>query len=168
MRASKTRIASSYYPSALQLATDGKLYATSNGSSYLSAITFPNNAGLSCTFQDSAVYLNGKQAGIGLPNFISGFDYSNTTFNCNKAGISEISDENITLYPNPSANGWQLIVSSDLIGSLLEVFDVNGVSVFKYEIQSIHSIFKLETDPGIYYLHINSPKNSIIKKLVKL
>ena len=172
VRASKMQVANTTYNFfALQLAPNGKIYITRSpniGIPALDVINFPDSLGLSCGYQSAAVYLNGDSAGEGLPNFIPGFDYSNTTYSCTKTSINEIADDNVTVFPNPSVNGWQLSVSSDLIGSSIEITDADGRIVSKSEIQDIHSEIKLNVVPGIYLMRINSSKNSILKKLVKL
>ncbi|MEO8147332.1 MAG: T9SS type A sorting domain-containing protein [Bacteroidia bacterium] len=82
---------------ALQLMTDGKIYvARGNPSTYLGAINLPNNLGLSCNYLDSAVYLNGKTASFGLPNFIDSYDYSNSIYNCITGIITGISSSDST------------------------------------------------------------------------
>jgi gliding motility-associated-like protein len=53
----------------LQLGPDGKLYVSIYNSSYLAVINNPNVRGIGCGFQANAVYLGGKLAQIGLPNF---------------------------------------------------------------------------------------------------
>lgn len=74
-----------YY--SLQLAPDGKIYSTKfvsgSGWTYVAAINSPNTAGINCNYRDSAIYLNGRMASYGLPDFITAFDYSNTVYNCN-------------------------------------------------------------------------------------
>lgn len=58
---------------ALQLAADGKIYASNHNDSALSVIHTPNKLGVACNFQGNAVSLNGRIAQIGLPNFIPSF-----------------------------------------------------------------------------------------------
>lgn len=53
----------------LQLGPDGKLYVSVYNSTYLSVINNPNVRGTGCGFQANAVYLGGKLAQIGLPNY---------------------------------------------------------------------------------------------------
>ena len=54
----------------LQLAPDGKLYCTNNGSSYLGVVNDPDVYGTSCNYVDAGFYLNGLTVGYGLPGFI--------------------------------------------------------------------------------------------------
>ncbi len=62
---------------ALQIGPDSRIYTTRSGRPYLCRINFPNEAGLACRFEDSAVLLdNGSGnhlAYLGLPAFIQSF-----------------------------------------------------------------------------------------------
>ncbi|MEQ9187168.1 MAG: gliding motility-associated C-terminal domain-containing protein [Cryomorphaceae bacterium] len=58
---------------ALQRGVDGKIYVAQHYKQYLAAIELPNVLGLGCSFNDSAVYLDGKLCTVGLPTFISSF-----------------------------------------------------------------------------------------------
>jgi PKD repeat protein len=54
----------------LQLAPDGKLYCTNNGSFYLGVVNDPDTYGTGCNYVDSGFYLNGLTVGYGLPGFV--------------------------------------------------------------------------------------------------
>ena len=54
----------------LQLAPDGKLYCTNNGSFYLGVVNDPNVYGPSCNYVDAGFYLDGLTVGYGLPGFV--------------------------------------------------------------------------------------------------
>lgn len=58
---------------ALQLAKNGKLYITTDNSEYLSVINDPNELPADCDFEPDAVYLEGRIARLGLPNFIQSY-----------------------------------------------------------------------------------------------
>ena len=58
----------------LQLASDGKIYAASDGNKILDAIEKPNEKGTACMFKDSAVHLLDETfCSMGLPNFITSY-----------------------------------------------------------------------------------------------
>jgi gliding motility-associated-like protein len=60
----------------LQMGLDGKIYGINWGftqTGYLSVINFPNEAGGACGYQDSAVFLQGRNGIEILPNFPSSF-----------------------------------------------------------------------------------------------
>lgn len=72
IRNSRTLIgSSSFYNSfgALQLAPDGKIYATKKGESSLGIINFPDSLGLSCNYIDTGFFIGANKATSGLPNF---------------------------------------------------------------------------------------------------
>ncbi|WP_296149844.1 T9SS type B sorting domain-containing protein [uncultured Flavobacterium sp.] len=73
--ASKTLIATGNYAS-LQLALDGKIYATKNDGSKngtLAVINSPNSLGTACNFQEVGPSLGGRKSILGLPPFIQSF-----------------------------------------------------------------------------------------------
>ena len=79
---SKVKVATSYkgsfwywYSGAMQLASDGKIYVNRYGSTYLAAINAPNQKGIGCCFEDSAVGLAGKTCYNGLPLFVQSWLY---------------------------------------------------------------------------------------------
>jgi gliding motility-associated-like protein len=85
---------------ALQLATDNKIYVTrfptDSAHTYLGAINFPNVSGFNCQYIDSAVSTSGRSASMGLPTFVTAFDYSNTTYDCNDTGNAFIMPDAFT------------------------------------------------------------------------
>jgi gliding motility-associated-like protein len=62
---------SDHFFGAAQTAIDGKIYIASDTSEYLSVIDHPNELPEFCGFQYNALYLDGRQSRLGLPNFIS-------------------------------------------------------------------------------------------------
>jgi PKD repeat protein len=54
----------------LQLAPDGKLYCTNNGSFYLGVVNDPDIYGAGCNYVDQGFYLDGLNVGYGLPGFV--------------------------------------------------------------------------------------------------
>jgi gliding motility-associated-like protein len=78
--ASQTVLGTSFDPNyfyGLQLATDGKIYATVEVTPFLSVINSPNTAGVGCNFASNAVNVDpngmGNTVMLGLPNFISSY-----------------------------------------------------------------------------------------------
>ena len=84
------------------------------------------------------------------------------------SGVPDLLEENISIYPNPSVNSWQLTVDNSLVGSALEVFDEQGRIAFQSKISFLKSRIDLNIANGVYYLHINNNIRSIVKKLIKL
>jgi len=150
---------------ALQLATDGKIYvARGNPSTYLGAIESPNNLGLNCNYVHNAVYLNGKTASFGLPNFIVSFDYENSDFKCLETRIEDENyNEKISISPNPFC--LQTIIYTDKIlkGATLTVFNTYG-----QQIKQIRNIFgqtitfqRDHLPSGLYFISIRQ-NNKVI------
>ncbi|HYV94579.1 MAG TPA: hypothetical protein VE978_22590 [Chitinophagales bacterium] len=106
IRSSKTQVSPfTFYTNdasdALQIGPDGKIYVARGGKSFLAVINNPNQSGLSCNFQDSAVSLNNETCNLGLPNLIDSYSYSNSTIKC-PSGVYEIENQdNYFIYPNP-------------------------------------------------------------------
>ena len=85
------------------------------------------------------------------------------------AGINNIGEQKIDIYPNPLSSGnWQLEVSSALIGNMLEIFDDNGRIVYKSQIKSLKSEIELNVARGIYLLKIYTDGETYIRKLVRM
>jgi gliding motility-associated-like protein len=61
----------------LQVAIDGKIYASMQSDS-LGVINNPNIAGSSCNFTPNGIYLKGKSAFLGLPNFIQSYFFTDS------------------------------------------------------------------------------------------
>lgn len=65
----------------IQAGPNGKLYIAFLPSTYLSRIEYPNQLGVACNFNDSAVFLGGRLCRAGLPQFLpNSFSTSNFTF----------------------------------------------------------------------------------------
>ena len=142
----------------IQLAPDGKIYISKAGESKLSAILFPNNLGTTCSYIDSAINLGGKSLSFGLPNFIAGYYYSNTTFSCNDTtsinGFGQCSG--LTIYPNPFSI--QTTIRSDKIfkNATLEVYNSLGQKVKQFDNISGEPIIFNRDDlaSGPYFLRL--------------
>ncbi|MCF6184415.1 MAG: gliding motility-associated C-terminal domain-containing protein [Bacteroidales bacterium] len=85
---SLTKIAKFNSPAgAIQNANNGKLYITSDLSDSLAVINFPDSLPDKCGFVKNAVYLDGRKARLGLPNFMQSYFHKvkfrakNTCFN---------------------------------------------------------------------------------------
>jgi gliding motility-associated-like protein len=83
----------------LQYGLDGRIYGVSwsgfpNG--YMGVINNPNEAGLACGYQDSAIYLEGRVGAESLPNFLS--TYFQTTFFADSACVGNAVDFEINFH----------------------------------------------------------------------
>jgi len=84
------------------------------------------------------------------------------------AGIHNIAEENIRIYPNPSASSWQIELPAEWIGAEYELFDAGGRLVAKSEIKAVVTTVATEIQQGIYFVRINSGRQSIIRKVIRL
>jgi gliding motility-associated-like protein len=88
----------SSYAGSMQLGPDGKIYFSRYESQYLGVIESPNKTGTECGYIDNGLYLEGKTAAFGLPNFIQSW-YHQPSFTFTQTCLSEptfffISDTN--------------------------------------------------------------------------
>lgn len=145
----------------LQLGPDDKIYRVEDWSGkYLQVINSPDSFGLSCNFQDSAIYLGGKHGDIGLPTFISNYSYSNTIFNCT-SNINEYNtSKEILVFPNPTSG--KFIVKSKGIGKI-EVFNIKGTQIYFGKEKEIDLS---QESNGIYFIKVITDKQTITKKLI--
>ena len=67
-----------FFPRALQLGPDGKIYVAVGEEPFIGAINNPNAIGLSCNFVPNAVDLNGKKGALGLPVFNQSYFFNPT------------------------------------------------------------------------------------------
>jgi len=74
----------------------------------------------------------------------------------------------VGIYPNPSTGSWQLSVDENLLGNKVEVYNTEGQLVFQSEICNPKSEINFVAAPGVYLLHVLSPRGNIIRKLVRL
>ncbi len=84
------------------------------------------------------------------------------------SGINNLTEDVVSVFPNPSQNNWQLSVGNNLMGGSIEIFDADGRIVFRSVINSSPSQITLDGSHGVYLLRISSSKSNVIKKLVRL
>ena len=85
-------------------------------------------------------------------------------------GIAEFSQANgINVYPNPLGHGnWNLEVTSDMIGSIVELFDAEGRLIYRSEIHSLKSQIEVNAAKGVYLLKVSADRTSVSIKLTHL
>lgn len=59
----------SYYMGSMQIGNDGKIYCSVDESDHLGIIHSPNKLTPECNYESEAIYLEGRQSRLGLPNF---------------------------------------------------------------------------------------------------
>ncbi len=114
----------------------------------------------------SNIYVANSVGEYGVSVIDSNGCASNATINF--LSIGDVPSSYMQLYPNPSAGGWHLAVNDNLIGADLEVFDDKGRVIFKSKIENSRTDIAFEAASGIYFMHINTSRNIVISKLIKL
>lgn len=153
---------------ALQIGPDGKIYVARPTEHFLAVINNPNQQGINCNFQDSAVSLNNMMCNMGLPNFIDSYDYSNTTYNC-ETDIYEFDNKSIaiTISPNPAQQSFNIDLPDQQNFNLF-VYDVTGRKVI--ERKNTTGAVKVDCSSfssGIYFVQAVNEKIILTGKLIK-
>src|ERR1019366_3527269 len=170
IRSSKTQISflTNDNAEALQRGPDEKIYVARANKTFLAVINNPNQQGLNCNFQDSAVTLNGKMCNMGLPNLIDSYFYSNTTVDCT-TGIDELNNKSLSIkiYPNPAQQFFNIELPKEQNFSIL-VYDMTGQKV--YENQNATGVVKGDCSNfsnGIYFVQAVNATTILSCKLIK-
>ncbi|MBI3520551.1 MAG: T9SS type A sorting domain-containing protein [Bacteroidetes bacterium] len=97
-------------------------------------------------------------------NTFSNFSYSTVidVSSCNK----NATEENLTLYPNPSIGVYNLSISSDsALPESIEIFNDSGEKV--YQCSNSQSVIDLSKNPvGLYFVHATVNEKTIIRKII--
>jgi hypothetical protein len=162
VKASKYQVAGTYNYLALQLANNGKIYATRSpfaNHQYLSCINNPNGAGVACNYMDSVVYL-GTAASYGLPNFLDSYGYTNNrAYNCDSVltAIKETSISKIKISPNPFNTYLKIDFENTSQERELVLFNMFGKEVYRSEVKNEEKLFfKNELPEGVYIYQLLS------------
>ncbi len=158
--ASKTQIAGFYNYLGLQLANNGKIYSARSPfgfHDYIGVINYPDNAGLLCDYQDSAIFLDGNSASYGFPNFVDSYDYDITTNPCPQLELDEPTYK-ITNYPNPASDELQISIQGIGDFFMVTLFGSSAKVCHQKTYQNTNhfSIPLTDYPSGIYYLRITT------------
>ncbi|GAL76916.1 chitinase [Nonlabens ulvanivorans] len=144
----------------LQLAQDGKIYASKNCQASLGAIQSPNVLGQGANYTDNAIMLApGTTGRIGLPYLILP---SQAT-----ASLTDNSSTVINMFPNPASSYINLTATNRLKSAT--IMDMNGrmLSQTNFTGNSTDQSISLENlSSGIYFVTIQSDLGQKVKKLV--
>jgi hypothetical protein len=154
----------------MQLAPDGKIYISRTGQNYLSAINNPNNLGPSCNYVSNAISLSPNAASFGLPNFISGFSYSNILPPC-VTGVYEFENNiyDINIFPGPSHDYLNISFNSDFHG-LFKMFSSDGKLILTDNL-NVRKGESIKVDlagisAGIYLIDVINKSYTMHKKII--
>jgi hypothetical protein len=73
----------------------------------------------------------------------------------------------VSVYPNPSDAGFYLKVSDDFVNASVSVYNINGIKVDQYLVNSNLFEFGHNLSPGIYILKIATQEELLQKKIIK-
>jgi uncharacterized repeat protein (TIGR01451 family) len=95
---------------------------------------------------------------------------TNTTISQNTiTGIKELNDNSVLIFPNPSSQFIDINVDDAIKNHQINIFDNMGKLVFNKQSDENKSRVDLrQMNSGFYIIKIESPKGSIVKKLIKL
>ncbi len=153
----------------LQLANNGKIYvARYNGYQYLDVINDPNNFGLNCNLEDSAIYLQGRAISFGLPNFIDSYAYTNGLVSCGEE--EPLPDTlNVPTVFTPDGDGINDSFNMEYLpaGSGLVIYSRWGREVFRTD-NYINGWDAGNVTDGVYYYILTLPNGERRKGVVQV
>jgi hypothetical protein len=154
-----------YLPDQTDISVQGDTLTGSGGISYQWFFD-----GVAITGATSSVYIANQTGTYTLQAIDSNGCIGIATKQVTVTGIAtEPTDNSISVFPNPTKNGWQLTVSNELIGSTAEVYDATGRLIFKATVESEQSTINISNAAnGVYQLRITWQGYGFVRKLIKL
>ncbi len=154
-----------YLASFFGLSFPNNLYDFTN--THLSVITQPNSAGLACSFQPYSFYLEGKRCYADLPN-LPNYNLGAWVGNpCWAASEEHSSQQNISLFPNPSNEAITITTNNEKILSL-NILNLLGCTVLENNgNQNKITIDTSTLSKGIYFVQMKTANGIAVKKFVK-
>lgn len=141
-----------------KLGPNGKIYISMAGKLYLSSIEFPDSLYPACNYIDSAIYLGGKYASFGLPNFIGSYDYSNTVFqDCISVEAKGENDfEKVAIFPNPFSCQTTIQIGKILKDATLILYNPQGQQIKQLNNISEQTVtlYRENLASGLYFLQL--------------
>jgi len=136
------------------------------GSIYSSSVAGDKNG--EC-YTTGSVYNNSTFGSINLPVTVgneSVFIAKTNRLTSTGTGLRQIS-ETFNVYPNPSAGGYTMQVSSDLLNSTMFIYDINGKLIFQDKIIQQQSQIEIPSlSNGMYLIKLNTPNGATLQKTI--
>lgn len=171
-------------PHQIQRGIDGRIYVAYGFPnairSRMGVVFNPDTAGSGANFDPNALFLNNTTSSgyfvndQRIPPMVGDIDgqiRSGNTVHSTNVDSEKISalSQDVVVYPNPSSGIFEVVMPSYFDGSI-EVLDVTGRSVFTSTIKDqLRTRIDLEKEAaGMYFVHIISDKETIVKKFLKL
>jgi len=145
--------------------------ATDNGNATITSSTGSSYAWMDCgnntvipgqTGQTLIVTANGSYASIVTVNGCS--DTSNCVL-IDYIGIKEISDELISLYPNPTLDNVTITMSS--ASAIVEIRDAQGKLLENTVAENGQVLNLMKYEPGVYFFTVRTDKGTSLHRIVK-
>lgn len=153
--------------SAIQAASDGKLYLSALNKPYLNSIEYPNNLGSTCGFQQNSVALGIKLGQNGLPN------QPNVTSVILKNAVPSAMNR-LKIYPNPTKDFIVLSLLDNMVKDMdkISFIDMTGKIVAEYKVAELKIVkgeFLIPVNAiarGEYMVKATSSNESVSKLIV--
>lgn len=95
---------------------------------------------------------------------IQQFDFASSL----STSLEEMTEVPIHIYPNPFANNIQIESEHSLSIDLVSICDLSGKQVIKLLPQERTITVQTKSlSPGIYFIHLHTPKGEVIRKIIK-
>lgn len=159
--------------SGLQLAPDGKIYATYspiNSGSSIGVINFPDSSGLSCEYVHNAIDVSTGITSYGLSSFMDSYQYGNGIPNCLITSSPEYTQRSeLLIFPNPVSNQASISIPDGIDSGIIKITNSLGQSVRNIAVNGANQVnfHRNNLTAGIYYLQLIK-NNSVLdsRKLV--
>ncbi|MFC5271362.1 T9SS type A sorting domain-containing protein [Adhaeribacter terreus] len=164
----------------MQLALDSKIYLGKRNAESLGVITYPDSLGLSCNYQHTAIFLNGRRNSSGLPNFVQSLfsDRLKTPDPISNPGPADTTttvsqNPGIYITPLPYTPNYKIVVQDPEL-KYVEVYLYNDIGqvIFTRKENNLSKKFTTELDlsryaRSIYFVVVLTNKGKAIRKIVK-
>ncbi|MEO5571193.1 MAG: T9SS type A sorting domain-containing protein [Bacteroidia bacterium] len=157
---------------ALQMASDGKIYACRSFSQFLGVISSPLVQGTGCNYIDNGIDLDpnfmGITSALGLPAFVQS-DFRSEIF-CIANSVDELnSGSTVIAFPNPFENNFVINFSAKNPASEINIYDALGkcIGTFPIAIDQKTFYFGSSLPTGIYFLCVKRDSGTERIKVMK-
>jgi hypothetical protein len=79
---------------------------------------------------------------------------------------SDFSMDGFRVYPNPVANDFKIYFNNISSNASVQILNIFGVKVYEAKIESQITTINKKLCPGVYFVNIKNPKESMVQKLV--